>query len=669
MTMEERLALWLRKHYPRDVLMPIERGSKRPAFSHRNDTWSWYRYLTKRKNEDLGILLVQLCVVDVDCHSVADALEERFEILRVVPCEDTTKGRHYYFSRSKKADVEGYYDSSRQRNAKIDFKSICSNGTSGIVAVSPSTGKTWKKERAPWMCYPDGHIPEIPDDLLEHVGRARHTPISCSLQFLLDGEIRDIVSCNLMAGSAYLDIFVRDPLESCQSDTMVKVPIPNFRANTFDDMLHVCATGELHLTQTEILDLTPADFKLRIETICALADFLGMPAKYDGLFRAPYGYLWSCVRLHDLSRHLSAVTVVEGYWRFLLGCHIGNQPEWRKTLVEIDSRLAEKIRYRPIETSCDSFLFHERPSMAGSMEFGSHTIRSNPADIELPWIIDTILHAGRGRIMLAGGSVLGEVAIDCSQGADYDFFLFGIDAERASTILEDITGLTSVSEIHRSEHAITFKKDEFIFQVITRLFRNPAEILHGFDISACKIGFYIDEDDCKHLLATPSWVESMRYRVVWMDDRVWSRSSAVRLCKYYCKGFDVLIPGLVRSALDKSVDLRRDLSTFDGVSLFFAMEYQLHNRYGSKHDVRSRVSSKWLDTLLLTKMKGHQISDYTTLMKTTRLLHYLFGWLTARNATRLDTQKVLVWSVPEIGRAICGTFAQTPANHKDILLF
>ena len=666
-SMEESLASWLRKHYPLDILMPIEKGSKRPAFSHKNDSWSWYRYLTKYNRGDVGILLIDLCVIDVDCHSVAKALEERFEILKMVPCEETTKGCHYYFSRSKKADVEGYYDAVKPQNAKIDFKTRCSNGTSGLVAVSPSTGKMWKKDRAPWMCYPGGEIPEIPDDLLEHVGRARHSPISCSLHFLVDGEVRHIESCNLMAGSAYIDIFVRDPLDSFDKETKI-IPVPNCRASTFDEMLHVCAYGELCLSQEEVMDSSPEEFRRRITTICELADFFGMPNRYDTVFRAPYGYLWGCIRLHELSKRLNAVSIVESLWRYRLGTCIETETQWRKLVVEVTPELAKKIRYQPVQACRDSFLFYKRKSMASLFDAGAATIHSDRLEnIEMPSIISTILDLACGRLMLAGGSLLGEVAIKCSRGADYDLFFFGIDAVPATELLEKIISLPNVSELHRSEHAITFGANDSIFQVITRLFRNPAEILHGFDISACKIGLYKDKDNRANLLATPSWVETMTHRAIWVDERTWSRSSAVRLCKYYCKGFDVLIPGLVREALDKGTDLRRDLDTFDGITLLFALEHQLDKQYENKKDFGARIISTWLEKMVL-RMKRHRDCDYTSFMKTTKLLHSWWNWFSSKNIVKVQKEPVLVWSTPRTGNKICGTFAQCPSNLKDILL-
>ena len=362
--MEEKLASWLRKHYPRDILMPLEKGVKRPSFPHKNESWSWYRYLTRKKaGGDVGILLIDLCVIDVDCHSVADALEDKFEILKAVPCEETTKGRHFYFSRSEKANVDGFYDAIKPKNARIDFKTRCSNGTSGVVAVAPSTGKTWRKDRAPWESFPGGEIPEIPDDLLEHVGRARHSPISCSLNFVVDGEVRHIESCNLMAGSAYIDIFVRDPLDCMKSESRIAIPVPNCRATTFDEMLHACAYGELNLTQAEVMNSSPGEFRQRIATICELADFFGMPTRYDQIFRAPYGYLWGCVRLHELSRSLNAVSIVESVWRSKLGTCVETERAWRKLVVEVTRDLANKIHYQPMQAPQDCFLFYKRPSI------------------------------------------------------------------------------------------------------------------------------------------------------------------------------------------------------------------------------------------------------------------------------------------------------------------
>lgn len=670
--MEKNLSTWLRRYFPRDILMPLKPGTKSPLFAHRDGRWSWYSYLTNQRGRDVGILLVDLCVIDIDCQSVAAILESKFAILANVPCEDTEKGCHYFFARSSKADVDGYYDGWRQRNPKIDLKTICSNGTSGLLSVTPSRGKKWREGRAPWQCCPDGQLAYIPDELLLQVGRAQHEPISCHFKFLMDGTTRTIDNCNFLSGSAYLDIFLRDPLSTtnesneAMDETNICVPFPSpYRAEVFDDLYNVCATGSMRLKQTDIERMSPQEFRARTEAVCNLADFMALPMRYDRIFRPPYGNLWSSVRLHEISKTLCASALIEKDWKYHLGTQTPQDDEWQKYVVEVTSELAAKTRYQSIQIG-QCCLFPERPLMSSVFVEGDMTICVD--NMKLPSIVETILCKARGHILLAGGSVLGKLAIDCLMGADYDFFLYNIDEQDAMSILNNVTALPDVVETFRSKHAISFRTDKIIFQIITKLFNNPAEILLGFDIPACKVGIYRDTENLQHVLATPSWVECMRHRAISIDETQWSRSSAVRYCKYYCKGFDVFLPGLIRSALDKSVDFQRDLNCFDGISLLFALEQHLEMRL-KRTDMR--VSRVLLEKVILTKMRGHCVCDYMTLVKTTRIREFLatfWSRLTSRphDIIKVD-QRPIVLSKASYNRPICGTFTLSPIRIEDIL--
>lgn len=58
----------------------------------------------------------------------------------------TKKGFHFYFQRTPLCDLYALYDYSRpfgQDGEEIDFKTICSTGTAGLVVVPPSTDKKW----------------------------------------------------------------------------------------------------------------------------------------------------------------------------------------------------------------------------------------------------------------------------------------------------------------------------------------------------------------------------------------------------------------------------------------------------------------------------------------------------------------------------------------------
>eukprot|EP00798_Chlamydomonas_sp_ICE-L_P029908 gene29908-17979_t len=138
-------AEFLRTRLFSDVLMPAI--DKKPKFQHKDNVWEWGdhdTFVSKHKNHmDAGVLLRQLCVVDVDNEKLVKHLEEIFPILNHVPTKITRAGRHYWFLRSALAEEEEYYDGPAQRIPGVDFKSVAATGTSGFVVIAPSKGKKW----------------------------------------------------------------------------------------------------------------------------------------------------------------------------------------------------------------------------------------------------------------------------------------------------------------------------------------------------------------------------------------------------------------------------------------------------------------------------------------------------------------------------------------------
>jgi hypothetical protein len=141
---------WLKYTFPSEVLMPCTAGSKYPAFKHAGHGWTWHRASAaidavgckEVVERGVGILLQRLCVVDVDSVGIASALERAFPVLATAPAARTARGMHYFFARSMKCDDEGFFDGAAQVISGVDFKTVCSTGTSGFVVCAPSRGKT-----------------------------------------------------------------------------------------------------------------------------------------------------------------------------------------------------------------------------------------------------------------------------------------------------------------------------------------------------------------------------------------------------------------------------------------------------------------------------------------------------------------------------------------------
>ncbi len=189
-----KLVAWLKRDFPRDVLMPVLPGTKRPASAHKDGAWDWSCWDRSPHSvppsafakSDICVLLRDLCVVDIDAEEIALAFEARFPVLKRVPCERTRKGRHYWFVRPHWADAEGFFDGAAQVQSHVDFKSVCGNGTSGIVVVAPSEGKAWERDRRPWDA--DSDLIEMPRDLMEAVASPRWQRSSFTLRCVRGGN-------------------------------------------------------------------------------------------------------------------------------------------------------------------------------------------------------------------------------------------------------------------------------------------------------------------------------------------------------------------------------------------------------------------------------------------------------------------------------------------------
>jgi P4 family phage/plasmid primase-like protien len=168
------LGRWLRTWHERDVLMPC--GGKTPLAKHAGGRWNWDLFdahvSANPGHTAYGLLLRALCAVDVDDRQLADELEAAHPEMATCPMVETRRGRHYYFTRPAWADDEGFFDGAKQRGEAVDFKSVCSTGTSGFLVVPPSPGKRWAEGRAPW----EVQCQEISRSLLEKVAVPRSAP-------------------------------------------------------------------------------------------------------------------------------------------------------------------------------------------------------------------------------------------------------------------------------------------------------------------------------------------------------------------------------------------------------------------------------------------------------------------------------------------------------------
>ena len=91
----------------------------------------------------------------------------------------------------------------------------------------------------------------------------------------------------------------------------------------------------------------------------------------------------------------------------------------------------------------------------------------------------------------------------------------------------------------RTKNSISFICDGFIFQIILRLYHTSEQVLCGFDIDPCCLGF-----DGEYIYTIPRGLKSLQTRTFQAISWRQSKTMAYRSNKYMSRGFSVSFPGL-----------------------------------------------------------------------------------------------------------------------------
>lgn len=533
----ELLKEWLMHAYPNDVLTIVAKGGKHPQYRHADGSWGWMSLEAKDGYDlqnDLGILLKDICVIDVDSTALADDLEERFPVLLEVPCETTRRGRHYYFERSALADSDGYFDGAAQVVSGVDFKTRCLTGTAGVIVVAPSKDKVWV--RAPWhtatVTQADGRLMQIPDGLLKAVAVPKRHAVDAILTFH-DGQTMALERNMWLSRFEYFKpVFDDDDGARIWLDTSNGICVPaSCSKQDFEEMLRVCDGGYPRTISTE----DPG-------RLLRVADMLGGPK--EAIRRTSPTSLYSkYARLLDLASVCSDMAQA-----FLDG-------QTRSPLLDVDAALSMGLVHTPLARD-HRWLLHEylpRPPIGTCSGRVLHADPVAHAADHLPPCVKQLL-LDNACLFLAGGAALGLSSPHVTPGTDYDLFLHGVDEDEANAVLAAVLRLPAVEVAAQTGNAVTMiMADDLQVQIILRLYDTPAHILHSFDLAPSQVGIGMDPSSGggRRLVmrCTRSWMTAMRRMAFWVDVDSWSVTTASRICKYYVKGFDVVIPGVRRAAL------------------------------------------------------------------------------------------------------------------------
>ena len=157
------------------------------------------------------------------------------------------------------------------------------------------------------------------------------------------------------------------------------------------------------------------------------------------------------------------------------------------------------------------------------------------------------------HVFVAGGAIFG--SLFGQEFGDVDHFIYGCDSKEAKKIIERV-GNMKFSSVERTKNSMTFftprrrvsKEGYNKVQYILRLYRTPSEILHGFDIDSCCMGY-----DGKDIWMTRRCLFSLVFGYNTMNFDLFSPSYEWRLAKYGERGMKVKVPGFERSRVNKKV--------------------------------------------------------------------------------------------------------------------
>ena len=145
------------------------------------------------------------------------------------------------------------------------------------------------------------------------------------------------------------------------------------------------------------------------------------------------------------------------------------------------------------------------------------------------------------------------------KAADVDVFFHGIDREDAQAkLVHLLRKLRRAVKMEAGvEHDVVFVKTPNTItvesgsprrkiQFITRLYSTAAEVLNGFDIDACCLGY-----DGVDVTITERAVEALRTRINTVNLAIRGECYEMRLLKYAERGFAICAPGLERNDIDR----------------------------------------------------------------------------------------------------------------------
>ena len=131
-------------------------------------------------------------------------------------------------------------------------------------------------------------------------------------------------------------------------------------------------------------------------------------------------------------------------------------------------------------------------------------------------------------------------------------FIYGLNETAAKRKMESIynriiDAIPFEVKAFRTSHAVTIVSQYPYrhIQIVIRLYKSPSEVLTGFDVDPCAVGFNGQDVVCTRRAAA-----SILTRVMTVDMSRRSPSYESRLAKYAERGYEIRVPSLDRRKID-----------------------------------------------------------------------------------------------------------------------
>ncbi|KAN0024453.1 hypothetical protein ACTFIV_008861 [Dictyostelium citrinum] len=204
------------------------------------------------------------------------------------------------------------------------------------------------------------------------------------------------------------------------------------------------------------------------------------------------------------------------------------------------------------------------------------------------------------NVFVAGGSVLGcslDGGIFGNKGfenSDIDIFLYGLSEDGANRKLDEIEqhikSKSPQAQMARTKYAVTFVSGTGFrnIQIVLRIYKSPAEVLMGFDIDCCSIGY-----DGTDVYAMPRAIKAVTTscNIVSMSRR--SLTYETRLFKYALRGFSIRVPNLDKRKIPMGSICSQDAKGATGLLRLLIMEFKFVTGKGDPSSFNFGASSDY----------------------------------------------------------------------------